>query len=656
MERLGRRLLLWSGVLIAMASGPGVRAQEDFRFDEAALERLGSVPIQSEGRVKPLLTFARFKMIRLSGGTSVEDMRGGRVGPMRWLARTLLRPESARVLRVVRVEDPRLMQALGLPDTDRRTRFSYEQLVRVRPKLIAMARRYIGIPSEARTDYQRRTLRLYDHFADLEALMQALDVARIRVAADHAPEGTENRGRLSFSDLLPHLSSVVERWQREEDAGSGELMRLLEAALGSDRLALIPPRDPERRQWYAPAGLLEAAVSGQVDLAAERELLAGLEAMARAAAVGHREAFARAVDSYRTRARAMARGRGEGRYLDLETRLYRWRLVRRALALFGISFVLVALVWLAPRNRWLAGAAWTTLVAGTVLLAAAIVIRCVIRGRPPVTNLYETTLFVPLVAIVMALGMEAFRPRRIGLSLAAVLGVGGLLLAGRYELTEGGDTMGRMVAVLDSNFWLTSHVMTIAVGYSAGLLASALAHVYILGRVGGLWRRGEQVYAEVARMVYGVTCFCLVFSLVGTVLGGVWAMRSWGRFWGWDPKENGALLIILWLLVVLHAWRGGYLGRLGLCVGALLGGVVVSVSWWGVNLLGVGLHSYGFTSGILGGLLGFWLVEAGMLLLAAMAWRVERRSGGSSFEAGEDAVGVEHFPNPPQDTSGDDDK
>ena len=100
-------------------------------------------------------------------------------------------------------------------------------------------------------------------------------------------------------------------------------------------------------------------------------------------------------------------------------------------------------------------------------------------------------------------------------------------------------------------------------------------------------------------MIYGTLCFAIFFSFVGTVLGGLWADDSWGRFWGWDPKENGALIIVLWNALVLHARWGGMVKDRGLAVLAIGGNIVTSWSWFGVNELGVGLHSYGFTEGVL---------------------------------------------------------
>jgi hypothetical protein len=127
-------------------------------------------------------------------------------------------------------------------------------------------------------------------------------------------------------------------------------------------------------------------------------------------------------------------------------------------------------------------------------------------------------------------------------------------------------------------------------------------------------------------MVYGVVCFGLLFSFTGTVLGGIWANDSWGRFWGWDPKENGALMIVLWNLVILHARMGGFIRDLGIHACAVFGGMIVAFSWWGVNLLGIGLHSYGFTSGIMKTLTIFWSIEAALLFVACELWLRSKRA------------------------------
>ncbi len=120
-----------------------------------------------------------------------------------------------------------------------------------------------------------------------------------------------------------------------------------------------------------------------------------------------------------------------------------------------------------------------------------------------------------------------------------------------------------------------------------------------------------------AKMIYGVVCCATLLSFTGTVLGGIWADQSWGRFWGWDPKENGALLIVIWNALVLHARWGGMVKQRGMAQLAIAGNIVTSWSWFGTNMLGVGLHSYGFMPAALAWLLVFAVSQ---LVVIGIGW------------------------------------
>jgi ABC-type transport system involved in cytochrome c biogenesis permease subunit len=254
-----------------------------------------------------------------------------------------------------------------------------------------------------------------------------------------------------------------------------------------------------------------------------------------------------------------------------------------------------------------------------------------------VTTLYETILFVTASGTLLALGFElavallrAAPARRIALSVAAALGAAGTAIAARHEAFVGEDTMPQLQAVLDSNFWLSTHVTTITLGYMAALLAGFLGHVQLLGRL-CRWRRGRpdeaSTYRWIGRMTYASLCFAVLTATVGTILGGVWANDSWGRFWGWDPKENGALMIVLWNLLILHGRFAGFWRDGGIAVLAVLGNVIVAFSWWGVNLMGVGLHSYGFQAGLQTWVTLFYLSQVAVAALGLAALRSRARAG-----------------------------
>jgi ABC-type transport system involved in cytochrome c biogenesis permease subunit len=280
-------------------------------------------------------------------------------------------------------------------------------------------------------------------------------------------------------------------------------------------------------------------------------------------------------------------------------------------------------MWVSRRDwkQALRPASFVFLVAGALVHTAGLVARIVLQGRPPVTNLYSSAVFVGWVAVVLGVVLEWAYRRGFATLVAGTIGVVTLIIA--QNLAGEGDTMEMMRAVLDSNFWLATHVITITIGYGATFLAGVIAIVWVARRH-LTPNRDVSDDKLLGSMTYGVICFALLFSFLGTVLGGIWADQSWGRFWGWDPKENGALLIVLWNAIILHARWGGYARERGVMAMAIFGNVITSLSWFGVNMLGVGLHSYGFMDKAFWALFGFiasQLVLVALALVPAPFWR-----------------------------------
>jgi ABC-type transport system involved in cytochrome c biogenesis permease subunit len=291
-----------------------------------------------------------------------------------------------------------------------------------------------------------------------------------------------------------------------------------------------------------------------------------------------------------------------------------------SMGLYVLVFLLAVGSWLRWPDTLQRSAFWLMALAFSVA-TVGIVTRMWLEGRPPVTNLYSSALFVGWVAVALCLVLEKIYRNAIGAAAGGMIGFCTLIIA--HHLSLSGDTMEMMRAVLDSNFWLTTHVLTIVIGYGATFLAGILAIIYIFR--GALTKSLTKETADaLTRMVYGIVCFATLFSLVGTVLGGIWADQSWGRFWGWDPKENGALIIVLWNAIILHCRWGGLVKQRGLMMLAVFGNVVTSWSWFGVNMLGVGLHSYGFMQSAFYWLIGFVICQLLIIGLAALPpekWR-----------------------------------
>ena len=281
--------------------------------------------------------------------------------------------------------------------------------------------------------------------------------------------------------------------------------------------------------------------------------------------------------------------------------------------LYVIALVLACLSWLSIKKGNGAGSAAFYLVGlAFVIHTTGIIFRMWLEGRPPVTNLYSSAIFVGWGAVILGWLLERMYRNGIGSFVASIIGFCTLLIADQLAMEK--DTMEMMRAVLDTNFWLATHVVCISLGYAATFLAGFLAIVYVLR--GTLTKSmTREMGQSLGKLVYGTVCFATLFSFVGTVLGGIWADQSWGRFWGWDAKENGALLIVIWNAIILHCRWGGFVKDRGLAALAIVGNIVTAWSWFGVNMLGIGLHSYGFMGAAFNALK--WFAISQLVIVAA---------------------------------------
>jgi len=257
--------------------------------------------------------------------------------------------------------------------------------------------------------------------------------------------------------------------------------------------------------------------------------------------------------------------------LKLEALLYRIPLVFLTLVFYTLSLILFF-----ARNKGGFVCFWTAFSLHTLFLAA----RSYVLGRPPVSNMFETVVYVPWIALLVAL---ITRQKAV---LMAAVGVAIALLG--IELFSGiSRDLENLQPVLNSQFWLVIHVLMVVGSYGAFLLSGMLAHASLIspGRIKEEW---------IAKTLYIGTALLVT----GTILGGVWAAESWGRFWDWDPKESWAFISSCIYISVIHSYRFKLIGSRGLAIGSILGLQAITFTWYGVNyLLGTGLHSYGFGSG-----------------------------------------------------------
>ena len=381
----------------------------------------------------------------------------------------------------------------------------------------------------------------------------------------------------------------------------------------------VPAASAQEGDWHSVGeSLLQSIAAGQIHPVVKMYAQIG-----DAYRAGNRAAFNQDVDALAGRfvkghPNAVKRASFEALFNQIDP-------FTHSMVLYVLAFLLACGSWLAW-SRTLNRSAFYLLLLALAIHTFGLVSRMYLQERPPVTNLYSSAIFIGWGAVIVALILERIFRDGIGAACAGAIGFITLIIA--HHLAGSGDTLEMLQAVLDTNIWLATHVVAITTGYSAMFLAGMLAIIYVIR---GVFTRSlnKRTADSLTRMTYGVVCFATLFSFVGTVLGGIWADQSWGRFWGWDPKENGAVLIVLWCAVILHARWGGFIRQRGLMMMAIFGNVITSFSWFGVNMLGVGLHSYGFMEKAFPWLVGFIISQLALIAVAAMPlerWRSFRIS------------------------------
>jgi ABC-type transport system involved in cytochrome c biogenesis permease subunit len=561
------------------------------------LNDFGRVPVLVNGRIKPLDTVARNSILTIRGNQSIKTPSGPYLTPIEWLGDVLFNPAKADTYKIFLIENHEVLDLLKLSieDGDGKKRFSYEQLRPMLPELDRQARLVENVEAQLRTPFQKQVFTVRERvilYLQLKTSVQIPDspdfLTELVMFEKALPAGiaavrAKGKGEKDFSqDAVNAMREMADRFAYMEQMG---------------HLRTVPPEpgDDDPTHWRTTGGaLMESYATGKVNPTAMAYAALG-HAWRKGDAKQFNEITKLFHDQLETRyPAAMLKS-------DVESRFNAAGPFYSSMNLFVLTFLLGLASWLkwpAPLQK---SAFWLLLLA-FIATTAGIATRMWLEGRPPVTNLYSSALGVGWGAVALCLILERIYKNSMGAVTGSMIGFATLLIA--HHLSIGGDTLEMMRAVLDSNFWLATHVVVITIGYSAVYLAGFLGLVYITRGVFTKSLDGATADA-LYRMVYGITCFAVLFSLIGTVLGGIWADQSWGRFWGWDPKENGALLIVLWSAVMLHARWGGMVKARGFMIMAVFGNIVTSWSWFGTNMLGVGLHSYGFMDSAFYALISF---------------------------------------------------
>ncbi|MFK7909670.1 MAG: cytochrome c biogenesis protein [Akkermansiaceae bacterium] len=636
-------------------------------WEEAVVDVSRDMAIQDGGRVKPFSTWAGFTMLKLHGDRDMKIIVEGKTVKLsaeEVLLDCLFRPDLARQLPVFRIDDKEVLASLAVGDLPpevrrmagmapsdnhedlvnevvkgkhRRDRYTYNELEPITPILLARAQKIRKEQPDKNkmTSNQRHTVDLAETAWLFMQLIYHMDFVRadIEVQEGTPAMDTENMRRMSYwLKSWPVLRKAVQEMNPDNGQMPPKLMALfsdleLRVRRASEDIGFVPAYDPKEDEWLAMGQRMTKVIEN--DRTYAQELIADM-AMLEDANIALREkgqgTFSAELDEWKK----SVHGRLDAKLvakLGSEVKYGKWNYFYNALIIFLIAFFFVMCSWLSPRSL---GAKICTRIAAVLtvgallLMIAGIVHRCIIMERSPVGNLYDTILFIGTTGVLVLLLTELMTKRMVALGLSVFMGMACMFLARRYEMGDAKDHMDPLVAVLKSNFWLSTHVVTVTIGYMGGLAAAGLSSIYLFARVLGIDEGDKKWRRAMTRIAYGMVCFTLFFSLIGTVLGGIWANDSWGRFWGWDPKENGALMIVLWCLVILHARLAGYLREWGIHIAAVFGATIVAFSWWHVNSLGTGLHSYGFIDG-LGAIWWFYRLMWGICIMGFIAAFVTRK-------------------------------
>jgi ABC-type transport system involved in cytochrome c biogenesis permease subunit len=595
-------------------------------FDYTAFK---TIPVLDQGRVKPVSTVAQNYLKQFYGKSSLPYMTA-----IDWFAELLFMPEDSYNRKVFNISDPHVVDALGLEHRSPHY-YSYHE---VGEGLLDNKKAWQGLfdlPEGKLTSSQRELIGVYNNVETFSQLSRALSLFFPEFHIPSGPIATAlgvlPGSNLTYVEMLPHQDALdgLGRRAMEQSRKNPEWLSLLSPSdargivrlekqldtFGDDRQndafkIIPPPWDNEKagKLWYAPWGITFQG-QGSPEVV---KFLSFWKDLVAAYRHGDASGFLSISESINEESLHMAGDAVSEPKIRLEVIYNDYQPFKISMGFYGLAFVLVVISLMFRGNRLYYASAGCLLV-GFVFHGIGLLARMLIMGRPPVTNLYASIIFVGFMVALTAIIYEWRMRNRIGVIVAAIAGLVLQFLGLSYDAE--GETMGMLVAVLDTNFWLSTHVVCMTTGYACCILGSIMAHVYLVLRI---VRPEEGIrLEELSRNIRGVSYLALMFSSVGTILGGIWADQSWGRFWGWDPKENGALLICLWLLFIIHGRMAKRFHDLGFNIGMAMTSIAVSLAWFGVNLLAVGLHSYGFTEGTVTGLVSF---IAGEMMFAVASY------------------------------------
>jgi len=576
---------------------------------------VSDIPIQEGGRIKPLDSFARNQSLAFYGKRKIkhEDLSA-----IDWLLNLFTHPEKGLDQKVFNLRNPEVVNALGLTWTNNFHKYSYNELFPGIEKQLPLIREIFEKKEIDRDVFESQLVEIYQNVMKFREIVSSLSCLLPLFSvydSDLASSLHVEPGQLiSYAHVMSHRGSLFEtsqgiltkpesEWSVSEKEVALLLYNLQQTSSDdfAKALKIIPPsKNDSSGLWLSPWELFD----GRLIEPHQDKIIKSLESYLLARFENNIENQNIALSSYKTGLISHVGKKVDFSILSKERWLNEADLFTNSLVFYLLGFILLGISWMIKPVIF-KNVAFCSIIIGFCLHTLGIYLRMVIMSRPPISTLYETVIFVGVVIVLISLIIEYIRKDGLGIFIGSISG--SLLHYVGFGYAADGDTLEMLVAVLNSNFWLATHVTTIILGYGTSLMAGLIGHIYLIEKI--RVPKDSVRLKSIYNNMFGVTLIALFFTLFGTILGGIWADQSWGRFWGWDPKENGALLIVLWQLMMVHMRLSGLAKPDKFALGMVLNNIVVIMAWFGVNLLSIGLHSYGFASGIAVNLILFTLFE-----------------------------------------------
>ena len=561
-----------------------------------SLDEFKKIIILEDGRKKPIDTFAQNILKQFSGKGKFD-----KAPAVIWLARLLFTPDKSYDDMVFLVNNPEVLSSIGSYTGKGRGRYSYRQLSDKISKLRELAISASRIENSKRSIVESEIIVLYNKIYVYHKLAGAFQFC-------FPSTDFENNSFLNYLSKIKDIKDIKAKKIESLSESEREILHIshkMDQWSGyyqDQQLDILPNLSSGEEKWESPWDSVNRSFKFDEPPATSVLLINKMVSSFRN---NDQVGFDSNVKEFNNFVMHESKHIADPGRIKMEIMYNRIDPFYKSEFFYGFSLLFLLLSYIKFRKLFYYSS-YFLLILGLLPHTYGMIARMIIRNRPPVTNLFETFVFAAWITALLGLALELFKKKNIGILTGSLSGLVLLIISGRYALE--GDTMGMLVAVLDSNFWLATHVITITIGYGGVVISGVLGHLYILQAMFKKSKKKETL-KDTYQSVYATQAFGLIFTFIGTVLGGIWADQSWGRFWGWDPKENGALLIILWSAIMFHGKMGKMIKELGFSLGSIVGIITVVLAWFGVNLLGVGLHNYGFSSNVASAMMIYIILE-----------------------------------------------